>query len=159
MISMSEKEENKEKIITIRGIDKDLYKRALVIARKSGKTVGEVINSSLKMLISSIGTTSNVVSNILNEFQKGVKLATSIIISNLDELTITKKDLENIDKPIILSSIKRIVIDNDIPFDLFNSKVQSISDCDELVIPDNYPKLSVLSKCKFVKKVTYKVKQ
>jgi hypothetical protein len=47
--------EEEKKTVTIRGIDKKLYEMATETARKTGKTVGEVVNESLRLFLAATG--------------------------------------------------------------------------------------------------------
>lgn len=163
--SKNDEEREERKTVTIRGIDKDLYRKLLVIAEESGKTVGELMNEAMKLLLalgSSVVKIGEKVAESTVEISRaigeGIKagLESTLIISGVNELVVTKKDLESIDKPVSFRAIKRLVFDEDIPYELFDNKVSSIVFCGEVIVPKTYSKLKVLTKCKFVKIVKHK---
>ena len=148
---------SEKKVVSIRGIDEDLYRRATVIARETGKTIGEIINESLRLLISIADFSSKSISVLLSELREGLLESglMSIIIKNLDEVSLSEKDLRESDRPIILTNIGKVFIEDNISFELFDNKIQAIISCGELNVPKNYPKIKVLSKCRYVKKINY----
>jgi hypothetical protein len=83
------------------------------------------------------------------EGAKGVR-----VISNVDELTVTKEDLENLDSQVTFRGIKRLIFNSDVNWELFDSKVSSIVMCDEVVLPKSIPKLKAVEKMRFVKRIT-----
>jgi hypothetical protein len=83
------------------------------------------------------------------EGARGVK-----VISNVDELTVTREDLESLDSPVAFRGIKRLTFSGDVDWELFNSKVNSIVMCDEVILPKTIPKLKALEKMKLIKKVS-----
>ncbi|WP_291767101.1 hypothetical protein [Caldivirga sp. UBA161] len=151
--------EEEKKQVTIKGVDKELYDRALQLSREMGITVGELVNKSLKAFISLVDVTNKAVTSMaqaLSESSKAfVEGAKGVrIISNVDELAVTKEDLEGLDSQVTFRGIKRLVFSNDITWELFNSKVSSIIMCDEVVLPKNIPKLKAVEKMRFVRKIT-----
>ncbi len=162
------KEEREGKItIAVRGVDEDLYRRVSALAKETGRTIGELINESMKLLLSVAstalekskeltGTTVVLARRFSEGLKEGFKEAEALVISDVEELNLTRKDLEEVSKPIILKNIKKLSIDDDVPYELFKNKVLSITFCDEVSVPSSYPKLEVLSICRMVKKLTFK---
>ena len=155
--SSSGSEEKKQ--VTIKGVDKELYDKALQLSREMGITVGELGNKSLKAFISLVDVTNKAVTSMaqaLSEsgkaFVEGAKGVS--VISNIDELTVSREDLESLDSQVTFRGIKRLIFNNDVTWELFNSKVSSIIMCDEVVLPKTIPKLKAIEKMRFVKKVT-----
>lgn len=156
--------EGEKKTVTIRGIDKELYERILVLARETGKTVGEIINEAMRLLLTlgpmAIRATAKVAESVVSSTKALLgELAEEpkdvVEITGLEVLEISKQDLESIEKPVIFKDIKKLVIGSDVPFELFNSKVKGIVLCGEVLIPKTYPKLLVATKCKLVKRIAY----
>ena len=144
-------EEREKKVVSIRGVDKKLYEEIATLARETGRTVGEVINEAMKLFL----TTSGKLVELGKAFAEGLKEGSenAIEVGNLDILVVDRRDLKCVDGPIVFKNIKKLVIGRDVPFELFESKVRRIVMCDEVVIPDSYPKLLVARKCYFVKKI------
>ena len=163
-----EKSEEK-KIIAIRGIDERLYKEAARISREIGWTIGELINQSLKLFLATFPaftqkiaeSTEQLVVKPTKEFIEAAKEAVKrplldyYLISDLEEVVLSKKDLEELDKPLVIASVQKVIVDRDVDFDLFDSKVLYLQFVDELVVPSNYPKVRLYTKLKHVKKVSF----
>ncbi len=144
---MGEEKEGK-KTISIRGLDERLYEQIVLLARESGKTIGEILNEAMKILLATV----NKASTIGKGFVEGLKESTNTLeVTGIEELVIERNDIESIDKPIVFKNIKRLEIADDVPYELFDKKVKSIILCNELIIPRNYPKLKVAQKCRLVK--------
>lgn len=159
---MSDNNENEKKVITVRGVDKDLYERVVKMARDSGKTVGEVINDAIRTFLAfsgkvgqKIDETTQKAIGIGKAFVEGYNEAGKniLIISDLEELHVNKNEIISAGKPISFRDIKRLVLE-DIDQDTINNYIDSIISVDELVVPPSVNKLLLLQKCKFVKKIT-----
>ncbi|MCC6010232.1 MAG: hypothetical protein LM588_04490 [Fervidicoccaceae archaeon] len=163
-----EKSEEK-KIIAIRGIDERLYKEAARISREIGWTIGELINQSLKLFLATFPaftqkiaeSTEQLVVKPTKEFIEAAKEAVKrplldyYLISDLEEVVLSKKDLEELDKPLVIASVQKVIVDRDVDFDLFDSKILYLQFVDEVVVPSNYPKVRLYTKLKHVKKVSF----
>ena len=143
-----------KRVTSIRGIDRDLYERACVLARETGRTVGEIVNEALKMLLAAAEVSSKGVLGVAREFIEGVREsgAPATVVGGVDELTVTAQDLEEVDA-VVFRGIKRLAFSPDVPYELFDKKVKGIVLCDEVTIPEGYPKLKVLNKCRMVKRL------
>lgn len=148
---MGDKEEGGEekKIISIRGIDKKLYEELSRMAKELGKTVGELINEAMAFIIS----LREGVEAAGIKFKEGLESSLCIHISNLGELTVTRKDLEDAYKPVIFRDIKTLKFSENIDEELFEDKVKRIIKVNTLIIPNNLSKIKVLSKCLYVNSV------
>lgn len=161
-MSNNNQQDDKKKTITVRGVDKDLYERITNIARNSGKTVGEVINESIRTFLAfggkigeKIDESTQKVLYIGKSFIEGYKEAGKelIIISDLEELHLNKNEIMSAGKPISFRNIKKLVLE-DVDQDTINKYIDSIISVDEVVVPSSINKLTLLPKCKFVKKIT-----
>ena len=149
------KEKEERTSVTIRGVDKDLYNRLSILARETGKTIGELVNESMRLMLSLTDSLGKTITSFGEALREGWKEARDkyLEISLLDELVVTKKDLEELDKPVVFKNIKRLVISDDVPYELFEEKVREIIMCREIVIPRGYPKLKVARKIKLGGKI------
>ncbi|BFH72861.1 hypothetical protein SJAV_08050 [Sulfurisphaera javensis] len=160
-MSNNQQDENK-KTITIRGVNKDLYERMVNIARNSGKTVGEVMNQAMMTFL---GIAGKVGEKIDEATQKTISVGKAFIegyneagknifiVSDLEELRITKNEIVSLGKPVSFRNIKRLILD-DIDQQTIDTYIDSIISVDEVVVPSTINKLLLLQKCKFVKKIT-----
>lgn len=158
---MTSSEEKKP--ITIRGIDKELYRKITLLARESGRTIGELINEAMKLLLTTTSAAleaaakaGTAVTELGKSVAEGVRegVADYIEVKDINELVLNADDLRSLDKPLVLRNIGRLVISSDVPFELFDRVVKSIVLVDEVVVPSSYPKLLVAARCRFVKKIT-----
>jgi len=160
-----EGERGEKKVIAIRGIDERLYKEALRLSREIGWTVGELINKSLTLFLSTFPALTESAEKLVIEPAKELVrtareaidsgAAERYVIRDLEAAEISRRDLEEADKPIAIHSVRRVVIAGDVDFELFDSKVQSISFVDELVVPETFPRVKLYTKLRHVRKVTF----
>jgi len=154
--------ENEKKIVTVRGVDKDLYERISNIARSSGKTVGDVINDAMRTFLAFSGKVGEKIDEatmkaigVGKSFVEGYNEAGKniLIVSDMEELHINKNEIVSVGKLLSFRNIKRLVLE-DVDQDTINRYIDSIISVDELVVPSSVNKLLILPKCKFVKKIT-----
>ncbi|MET1101893.1 MAG: hypothetical protein ABWW69_05400 [Pyrodictiaceae archaeon] len=147
----------KKSTITIRGIDRELYEELVRLARETGKSIGDLVNLSMKLLLSNIRLGLESFSKKIEEAKEAVEERIeeqeSVVVSGVEELEVTARDLEAAPKPVVFRGLRRLVIGRDVPIDLFNEKVRSIIAVDEVVVPKDYPKLLVAQKCRLVKRI------
>ncbi len=154
-------EERSKRVFSIRGLDPEVYDRFAKVARELGVSVGELMNEAMRFMLSlvSLGTLAGVEGvKLLMKSLRGIKeVAKSLgnveVISGLDELEVSKEDLESIDKPVIFMNIKKLVFKEGIDRGLIESKVRGIKLVDEVVVPKSIPKLVVARKCSMVKRI------
>ncbi len=153
-------DEVKRKDITIRGINSDLYDKAAEIARRTGKTIGDVINESLKLfldLTEGLRTSLQPIVNGAKEAGKMLEASMStlapVMVAGLDELEISKEDLEQFGKRVIFSDIKKLYFADDVDSETLEKYVAMIRDCDEVRVPKGVSKLLVLSRCRDIGKL------
>ncbi len=156
-------QESEKKTVTVRGVDEEAYQKIAALARESGKTVGELLSEAMRLFIASIETGAEAVMTLVRNssaaLAQAAKAAQIVRVGNVDELVVSKDDLEGIEGRVLFQNIKKLEIADDVPLELFNEKVAGIVLVDELVIPRSLNKLKVLAKAKFVKKVTVKTPQ
>ncbi len=152
--------DSKRKDITIRGINSDLYDRAAEVARRTGKTIGDVINESLKLfldLTEGLRTSLQPIVNGARQAGKVIETSLSslapVMITGLNELEVSKEDLEQFGKRVIFSDIKRLYFTDDVDSDTLEKYVAMIRDCEEVRVPKGISKLLVLSKCRDIGKL------
>lgn len=75
-----------------------------------------------------------------------------LIVSDMEELRISKEDIIGAGKPVSFRNIKRLVLEN-VDLNTLNN-IDSITNVEELVIPPNINKVLLLQKCKSIKKIT-----
>lgn len=121
--------------VTIRGIDDEIYRRFSAEARNRGIAIGKLVTQAM--------------SNLLEAKPMG-----SYKVENVDEeVIITKKDLESLDKPVILKNIVKLTFTGDVDGPTFVNCVERMENIEELNIPDTLTKLLILAKSKNVGKI------
>lgn len=150
-----DKKENKTKddetkaIVTIRGLDKNLYLELMSLAKQAGKTIGEVINEAMELLIS-LG--EGVIATG-EKFKESLESTLLVQISDIEDLTLTRRDLLDSRGQLLVRKIKKLVISKDIDEDIFDKKIRKIISVQELHIPKTLSKIKVLSKSSKIKRI------
>ena len=120
--------------VTIRGIDDSVYSLFSAEARRRSVPIGELVTQVMRIFLE----------------ETSEKRFT---VEGLDELTITKKELESVGGPIAFNDIKVLTISKDIDWELFDKYVDEIRKSKTVVIPTSLTKLQVLTKCRNVDKI------
>ncbi len=169
-----EEEEKKKDVYTIRGLDPELYELFSRRARELGINVGRLMNEAMRILLAlteiSVETGKILFKKAGEAGEKLAKLTLEVadtdkvkkalesadIIRNIEELRVSRKDLEALDKPIIFANLKKLVFEDDVDEKLIMEKVASIKLVDEVIVPAHVPKLAVARKCSMVKRILSK---
>jgi hypothetical protein len=149
---MGEDRERSSGIKSIRGIDERLYHELSLMARETGRTVGELVNEAMRLFLSATDKTSELGRHFIEGYKEVVKGRNYEVISGFEELEVTEGDLRGSVKPVEFRNIKTLVFKN-VPYDLFKERVARVVLCDTLVVPKEYPKLEVAKKCFLVKRI------
>ncbi len=120
--------------VTIRGIDSDVYSLFSAEARRRGIPIGELVTQVMRIFLEETS-------------EKAFR------IEGLDDLTLTKKELESVGGPITFSGIKTLTISEDIDWITFDKYVDEIRRSKTVIIPESLSKLQVLTKCRNVDKI------
>ncbi|RLF22068.1 MAG: hypothetical protein DRN15_09990 [Thermoprotei archaeon] len=154
------KEEKSRKIYSVRGIDEEVYREFTVTARELGKTIGEAMSEAMKLymiMVKGLGESFQGVASALRraagELKAGVKEVLPLVIEGLDEIEISRDDLESVKRKIIIRGVARVVIKEDVDSETFSRYFVEISQVDELRAPKTIPKLLLLSRCRKVKRI------
>ncbi len=120
--------------VTIRGIDDHVYSLFSAEARRRSVPIGELVTQVMRIFLE----------------ETSEKRFT---VEGLDELTLTRAELESVGGPIAFNGIKTLTISEDIDWEMFDQCVSEIRKSKTVIIPDSLTKLQVLTKCKNVDKV------
>jgi len=119
-----------------------------------------VINESLKLfldLTEGLRTSLQPIVNGAKEAGKMLEASMStlapVMVAGLDELEISKEDLEQFGKRVIFSDIKKLYFADDVDSETLEKYVAMIRDCDEVRVPKGVSKLLVLSRCRDIGKL------
>ncbi len=151
---MSEDNAKKE-VISIRGIDKELYHKIGLFAKETGMTIGEVINNAMATFLGTLEEIRISGKELIEGFQKGMNM----YIGDIEELTIERGDLENVDTSVVFRNIKKLKFTDDIDQELFNRKIKRLINIDELIIPEKLSKFQVLSRSIGIKRLSMRKRE
>ncbi|MBD3406989.1 MAG: hypothetical protein GF411_12800 [Candidatus Lokiarchaeota archaeon] len=120
--------------VTIRGIDDQVYSLFSAEARRRGVPIGELVTQIMRIFLEETSE---------KQFR----------IEDMDELTLTKEELESVGAPISFSGIKHLLIADDVDWETFDKYVDEIRKSKTVTIPNSLTKLQVLTKCRKVDKI------
>ena len=147
----------------------ELYERNKKLAKGYGKMINDLINDMPRAMMtfsSDMGEKGLKAMSLVKSFIDGYtkkeeneanqKLTNEtakdvLIISDIEELHISKEDITTASKPVSFRNIKRLVLE-DLDLNALNN-IDSIINVEELVIPQSINKVLLLQKCKSIKKV------
>lgn len=153
-----------KKDVTVRGVDAALFNRAAEIAKRTGKTMGDVVSEALRLLIYLSDNLAAGMEPVADAVSRGLKGAESkvsytfssiapAIVSDLEELEVSKEDMEQFGRRIVFQNVKRLVFRDDVDAKTFEKYVALIKDCEKVKPPKGVSKLLVLSRCRGVGKL------
>jgi predicted DNA-binding protein len=151
MINMSSsgEESSERKTVTIRGLSTDIYDRISKLAKETGTTVGEIVNDALRRYIATLENISRAIDNM-------IRAGDVIVISGVSSLTVTRADLETLEKPVIFKDMDELVFADDVTNDLIKNKVARIVNVNTVYTPKSVSTLLIASKSELVKKIVPK---
>ncbi|MGC9152699.1 MAG: hypothetical protein ACP5GY_03070 [Vulcanisaeta sp.] len=148
-MSSSGEESSERKTVTIRGLSTDIYDRVSRLAKETGTTIGEIVNEALRRYITTLENISKAIDNM-------IRAGDVVVISGVSSLTVTKTDLESLDKPVVFKDMDELVFAEDITNDLIKNKVAKIVNVNTVYVPKSVSTLLIASKSEFVKKIVPK---
>ena len=151
MINMSSstgsgEEGGEKKTVTIRGLSSDIYDRVSRLARETGTTIGEIVNEALRRYIATLENISKAIDNM-------IRAGDVVVISGVSSLTVTRADLETLDKPVIFKDMDELIFADDVNNDIIKNKVAKIVNVNTVYVPKSVSTLLIASKSEFVKKI------
>jgi hypothetical protein len=120
--------------VTIRGIEDDVYSAFSAEARKRGVTIGELVTQVMRIFLEESSEKH-------------------LVVDSVDELTITRDELESVGGPIVFRGVKTLTIDDSITWELLDKYVDEIRKSKIVYIPKSLTRLQVLTKCRNVGEV------
>jgi len=121
--------------VTIRGIDDETYLQFSAEATLRGMPIGELTTQAMRQLL---------------EQNKGPVYR----VWNIENLVISRNDLESIDGVVIISNIENLVFEPDVDWPLIKDHISSIENVEVLVVPKGVSKFQILTKVKNVETIT-----
>ncbi|MCY3413531.1 MAG: hypothetical protein INQ03_17955 [Candidatus Heimdallarchaeota archaeon] len=130
------------KDITIRDVEIEIYESFVKKVTIEGITTGQAVNKLLNIFVSRLDEHHQIIQLASEPGIKPETIAKLIVVSLLEEVIVTSKDLDDImDRTVFFYRINRLVFTDNISAELFREKVSGIYACAEIIFPDNIPKL------------------
>ena len=104
-------------VTAIRGLETELYNKILAKAKETGKNVSDLMNDAMR--------------SYLNQVQG----ASTVFGENMDNVTVTKKDLMELGK-VAFKKVMNLRFAKDVDKEVFENNVLSIEDCDNVQVPE-----------------------
>jgi hypothetical protein len=120
--------------VTIRGIDDDIYSRFSSEAKRRGVPIGELTTLVMRALVDE---------TVHRTYRIGM----------LNNLSVSRKDLESLNGTVKFFSIKKLEFADDIDWPLFDKYVEGIESVSKVLIPGTLTRFQVLTKCRSVSEV------
>ena len=120
--------------VTIRGIEDEVYSAFSAEARKRGVPIGELVTQVMRIFLEESSEKH-------------------LVVDSVDDLTLTRDELESVGGPIVFRGVKTLTIDDSVSWDLFDKYVDEIRKSKTVSIPRSLTRLQVLTKCKNVGEV------
>jgi hypothetical protein len=117
--------------VTIRGIDDSTYLQFSAEATLRGMSIGDLTTKAMQSFL---------------DQNKGPVYR----IWNMENLTITRNDLESIDGSVVICNIEHLEFEPDVDWPLIQSRIQSIENVETMVIPKGVSKFQILTRVKNV---------
>lgn len=117
--------------VTIRGIDDETYAQFAAEAKKRGMPIGELTTLAMQSVIDD-------------------SAGPSFRIGDLEELSVSKTDLESLDAPVVLDNIEMLEFDDTVDWPTFKTHVKEINNVEILTLPRSLSKFQVLTRSKNV---------
>ena len=99
--------------VTIRGIDDETYAQFAAEAKKRGMPIGELTTIAMRSVIED-------------------SAQPSFRIGNLEELSVSKTDLESLEAPVVLDNIEMLEFDDTVDWPTFKEHVKEINNVEIL---------------------------
>ncbi len=145
--SSGSEESGEKKTVTIRGgLSTDIYDRVSRLARETGTTIGEIVNEALRRYIATLENISKAIDNM-------IRAGDVVVISGVSSLTVTRADLETLDKPVVFKDMDELIFADDVNNDIIKSKVARIVNVNTVYVPKSVSTLLIASKSELVKKI------
>jgi hypothetical protein len=121
--------------VTIRGIDDETYLQFSAEATLRGMSIGDLTTRAMRTFL---------------DQNKGPIYR----IWNLENLVVSRNDLESIDGQVVISNIERLTFEPDVDWPLIRDRIQAIENVEMLVIPKGVSKFQMLTRVKNVESIT-----
>jgi len=123
--------------VTIRAINDEVYNEFSAEARRQNRGIGEVTTDAMRMYLEKMHPPEREIQTV----------------SYIDELRLSKRDLEEFGQLVVFRYIEHLVIEDDVDLETFERYISGIEYCERLEVPRHFPKLYAYSKCSHCEQV------
>lgn len=123
--------------VTIRGIDDATYSQFAAEAKRRGVSIGELTTKAMRWSISEAS-------------------GPSYRIGDIDELTVSRTDLESLEGLVTLENIEMLEFDETVDWSTFNARIREINNVELIRLPKTLSKFQVLTKSRNVELIQAK---
>jgi len=134
--------ENEKSTVTIRGIDKKIYNKLSGLAKELNKTVGELMNEAMSLVITLRGKIESIDSTIL-------------LIEGISRLTLSGEELKELDKKILIQNVDELIFEKDVETTHVKEKIYRLMNIGKIHVKGKINKLILYSKCINVKEIVF----
>ena len=153
---MARSDREEKGTVTIKGVDKEVYRALVSLAKLWGKTAGELATQAFKLYLSITEAVGGAISSLGRALERAGDIISRTglqVVSGIGRLELDKATLEAAEKPLLLMGIKRLAVRPDVEPELLREKVMGIVDCEVVEVPPGPLMAEVLKKCRFVGEV------
>ncbi len=144
-LDREEAESGEKGVVSVRGVDKSLYRRISSLAKELDTSVGEIVNEALELFIKvTDGTTEKIRRLIRNSY----------VVKDVDEFEVSGDELLELDKPVVFMDIGELIL-RDVDDDALDNVVKIIN-VDKVVVYGQVNRIKLFSKLSEVGEVEVK---
>ncbi len=144
-----ESEDGSSENISVKGVSKEVFKRAKELARVTGKTMGEVTTEAYKTILGTFEATVAVSKQFFEGAREGSETQ---FISGFKNLEITGSDIEEIGSKVVFRNIDNLTVD-DIDDEKFRDHVTRIIQVGTLRVSNKVKRSTIIPRCHYVDRI------
>ncbi|MCL4314768.1 MAG: hypothetical protein M1454_03485 [Candidatus Thermoplasmatota archaeon] len=141
---MESKPDEEKKNISVKGVNKELYRKVMQKAVETGKSIGELTNDAYKALLSTMETAWGKSMSVLHGGPR--------IISDFKSISISDTDLKEIGKNVFFRNIGDLDL-SEVTSETFEKYVDGLVNIDRLIISNKMKKSLVLLRGRYINKI------
>ena len=120
--------------VTIRGIEDDTYSKFAAEAKRRGMSIGELTTEAMNEVVT-----------------RG--MLPSYRLEDLDELPVSRSDLESLDGPVVIQNVEVLEFADDVDWNVFKEHVQRIENVELIKTSKSLSKFQILTRARNVEDI------
>ena len=145
-------EASTSKIISIRGVNSDVYDQFAVKVKELDMNIGDAITQMMNGVLSDF---DDVFPHISSEKLRGLAPLAKSVVQHQRELKVTKRDLEEAGERFDFMHISNLTFAEDVDRETFEKYVHSVMHCGTVYVPKILPRLKMFSKIQHCKQIIF----